>query len=281
MAIAFADARHPYSQSAFGVNIAGEYSNGFNDCGFWLRGTEQPTPLNPDCSLWNDYASWNDTVKQGLKNYALASMDALVYPFFWTWKVSCVSSYCLGGTRGSIVSCFIWLTIGVTVLKLVPAPVPAYLFCAVSLISKITPIFFLSSLSPGFIFRHRHVLLAPRCWARCSGLCPGDSVLCITLQVAGLFFPQFIGTLGFQSIRDRANVGCFEVLPIFSPCRFFFVIFHDLRPEMTNTYLFFCIYHSSMIFDTRNYFRSSDHYIGSSCDHPFIVSPCHRTKLAF
>ncbi|KAF9783864.1 glycoside hydrolase family 5 protein [Thelephora terrestris] len=80
------------SQSAFGVSIAGEYSNGFNDCGFWLRGTTQPTPMNPDCSLWNDYASWNDTVKQGLKNYALASMDALVYPFFWTWKIGPTAS---------------------------------------------------------------------------------------------------------------------------------------------------------------------------------------------
>jgi hypothetical protein len=128
--------------------------------------------------------------------------------------------------------------------------VSAYLFCAVSLIPKITPTFFLSPLSPGFIFRYLHVLLAPCSRARCSGLCPGDSVPCITLQVAGLFLPQFIGTLGFQSIRDRANEGCFEV-------------------------------YSSVTFGTRNYFRSSNHSIGSSCDHPSTVSPCHGIKLAF
>lgn len=85
-----ADVRQSGSQTAFGINIAGEFSNGFNDCGFWLRGTEAPNTLNPDCTYWNNYGSWNDTVKAGLKNFALASMDALIYPFFWTWKVSCV-----------------------------------------------------------------------------------------------------------------------------------------------------------------------------------------------
>lgn len=80
------------SQSAFGINIAGEYSNGFNDCGFWLRGTMAPTTNNPNCAFWNSYGSWNDTVKAGLKNFALASMDALVYPFFWTWKINPTAS---------------------------------------------------------------------------------------------------------------------------------------------------------------------------------------------
>jgi len=60
--------------------------------------------LNPNCPFWNDWASWNDTVKQGLQNFALASMDALMYPFFWTWKVSHVLRYYLGGTPESIVS---------------------------------------------------------------------------------------------------------------------------------------------------------------------------------
>lgn len=80
------------SQSAFGINIAGEFSNGFNDCGFWLRGTEAPDTNNPDCAFWNDAGSWNDTVKEGLKNFALASMDALIYPFFWTWKINPTAS---------------------------------------------------------------------------------------------------------------------------------------------------------------------------------------------
>jgi len=80
------------SQTAFGVNIAGEFSGGVNDCGFWLKGTEA-TPLNPDCtSIWNNAGTWNDTVKAGLKNFALASMDALMYPFFWTWKIGPTAS---------------------------------------------------------------------------------------------------------------------------------------------------------------------------------------------
>jgi len=48
--------------------------------------------MNPDCDLWNDSTSWNATVKQGLMNFALASMDALIYPFFWTWKIGPTTS---------------------------------------------------------------------------------------------------------------------------------------------------------------------------------------------
>ena len=92
------------SQTAFGVNIAGEYSNGFNDCAFWLRGPGNDDTSNPDCSFWTNYATWNDTVKEGLMNFALASMDALIYPFFWTWKVSRILIRHLGGALGPIVS---------------------------------------------------------------------------------------------------------------------------------------------------------------------------------
>lgn len=41
----------------------------------------------------NDWQSWNDTFKAGLKNYALASMDATHNFWFWTWKVCCRSLY--------------------------------------------------------------------------------------------------------------------------------------------------------------------------------------------
>ena len=98
----------------------------------------QPTPLNPDCdTLWNKYSTWNDTVKQGLKNYALASMDALIYPFFWTWKVSCVLGYGLRGVHQHPLSfILIWLTIGVSASTLAPAPVLACFFHAISLTRK-------------------------------------------------------------------------------------------------------------------------------------------------
>ena len=75
------------SQTGFGVAIAGEYSNGFNDCGFYMRGVEPYTNVNPDCAFWNDWQSWDQATKDGLLNFALASMDALEYPFFWNWKV--------------------------------------------------------------------------------------------------------------------------------------------------------------------------------------------------
>jgi hypothetical protein len=55
-----------------------------------------------------NYAGWNDTVKEGLKNFALASMDALIYPFFWTWKVSRMLGRPDEGALGFIISlsCF-------------------------------------------------------------------------------------------------------------------------------------------------------------------------------
>ena len=37
-------------------------------------------------------------------NFALASMDALMYPFFWTWKVSRVLGHYPGGALEAIVS---------------------------------------------------------------------------------------------------------------------------------------------------------------------------------
>ena len=135
------------SQSAFGINIAGEYSNGFNDCAFWLRGPGNDETSNPDCPFWTNYAAWNDTVKEGLKNFALASMDALVYPFFWTWKVSRILIRHLGGALWPIVSIPSFrLTTGVSTSTFAPkqlarAPVLPIFFYATRLAPKLTPIF--------------------------------------------------------------------------------------------------------------------------------------------
>jgi len=74
-------------QTDFGVTFAGEYSNGLNDCGFYLRSVEPYTPAVPDCAFWDDWQNWDQGTKDGLLNFALASMDALVNPFFWTWKI--------------------------------------------------------------------------------------------------------------------------------------------------------------------------------------------------
>ncbi|KAJ3981724.1 glycoside hydrolase family 5 protein [Lentinula detonsa] len=76
------------SRSDFGVTIAGEFSNGYNDCGLFLKGTSSYTPsYGGDCSLWQDASTWNDTVIAGVKAFALGSMDATQNWFFWTWKI--------------------------------------------------------------------------------------------------------------------------------------------------------------------------------------------------
>ena len=75
------------SQNTFGITIGGEYSTGFNDCGFYLRRVEPYVPNNPNCAFWDDWQNWDQATKDGVLNFALASMDAIENPFFWTWKV--------------------------------------------------------------------------------------------------------------------------------------------------------------------------------------------------
>ncbi|KAI0323600.1 glycoside hydrolase [Cubamyces sp. BRFM 1775] len=67
-------------------------ANGMNDCGLSINGI---TPsgaagganYGPGCDYWEDWQSWSDDSKAGLKNFVLASMDALGDWFFWTWKI--------------------------------------------------------------------------------------------------------------------------------------------------------------------------------------------------
>ncbi|KAI0919437.1 hypothetical protein AcV7_006173 [Taiwanofungus camphoratus] len=75
------------SRNAFGVTIAGEFSNGWNDCGLWMRGVNISASYVGNCSVWEDYTQWDQATKDGIKEFALASMDALGDWFFWTWKV--------------------------------------------------------------------------------------------------------------------------------------------------------------------------------------------------
>jgi hypothetical protein len=69
------------------VTVAGEFSNGYNDCGLYLTGVNGSHSYGGDCALWQDSSTWNATVIAGVKEFALASMDALQDWFFWTWKV--------------------------------------------------------------------------------------------------------------------------------------------------------------------------------------------------
>jgi glucan 1,3-beta-glucosidase len=75
------------SRVAFGVTVAGEFSNGYNDCGLYLTGVNGTQAFGGNCSLFMDASTWNDTVKAGVQQFALASMDATQDWFFWTWKI--------------------------------------------------------------------------------------------------------------------------------------------------------------------------------------------------
>ncbi|KAJ7511119.1 glycoside hydrolase family 5 protein [Mycena galericulata] len=88
------------SRTAFGVTVAGEFSNGYNDCGTFLTGVNGTQTYGGDCSLWLDSSTWNATVKAGLMQYALASMDAMQDWFFWTWKI--------GNATDGVVSSPLW-----------------------------------------------------------------------------------------------------------------------------------------------------------------------------
>ncbi|KAH9833448.1 glycoside hydrolase superfamily [Rhodofomes roseus] len=80
------------SRSAFGVTIAGEFSNGINDCGLWVRGVNISAAYVGNCDYWAEWESWSDETKAGLKTFALASMNALGDWFFWTWKIDSSST---------------------------------------------------------------------------------------------------------------------------------------------------------------------------------------------
>ncbi|KAJ6473490.1 glycoside hydrolase [Mycena vulgaris] len=75
------------SRSAFGVTVAGEFSNGYNDCGLYLTGVGGKQSYGGSCAEWEDSATWNATMKAGVLQFALASMDATQDWFFWTWKI--------------------------------------------------------------------------------------------------------------------------------------------------------------------------------------------------
>ncbi|KAF9228587.1 glycoside hydrolase family 5 protein [Gyrodon lividus] len=85
------------SMSAFGLSAAGEFSNAVTDCGLWVNGVGLGTryegtypgnwPVVGSCTPWTDWQTWDTTMKTGIMNFALASMDALQNWFFWTWKI--------------------------------------------------------------------------------------------------------------------------------------------------------------------------------------------------
>ncbi|KAI0073577.1 glycoside hydrolase [Panus rudis PR-1116 ss-1] len=75
------------SRTAFGVTVGGEFSNAINDCGLFVNGVTNSHRSAADCDFFSDHTQWDQKTKDGLKTFAMASMDALGDFFFWTWKI--------------------------------------------------------------------------------------------------------------------------------------------------------------------------------------------------
>ncbi|PPQ73542.1 hypothetical protein CVT24_007452 [Panaeolus cyanescens] len=75
------------TRNTYGVVVAGEWSNGFNDCGLFLRGVGGQASYGGNCDIWQDSSHWSAGTKAGLLRFSSASMDALRDWFFWTWKI--------------------------------------------------------------------------------------------------------------------------------------------------------------------------------------------------
>ncbi|KZP09046.1 glycoside hydrolase family 5 protein [Athelia psychrophila] len=75
------------SKTAFGVTIAGEFTAGFNACGLYVLGVNDPANATLNCDLWSDHTQWNSTVISAILDFTLGSMDAAQDYFFRTWKI--------------------------------------------------------------------------------------------------------------------------------------------------------------------------------------------------
>jgi glucan 1,3-beta-glucosidase len=87
------------SLANFGMTTAGEFSNAVTDCGLWLNNVNSGTryegtyddgaqwPKQGSCTDWTDWQNWDQEMKDDIKTFAMASMDALQNWFFWTWKI--------------------------------------------------------------------------------------------------------------------------------------------------------------------------------------------------
>lgn len=73
--------------AAFGLTAAGEFSNAVTDCGLYVNGVNLGTryegtyPGNPSrvgsCDPWIDWQTWDQSMKDSIKAFAMSSMDAL------------------------------------------------------------------------------------------------------------------------------------------------------------------------------------------------------------
>lgn len=91
------------SQQNFGFSYSGEWALDVNDCGVYLNnvgngarhdgtyiapgGTKPLYNATGSCDSWNDWETWDDTLKQNYQQVAYGHMDALQNWFFWTWTI--------------------------------------------------------------------------------------------------------------------------------------------------------------------------------------------------
>jgi glucan 1,3-beta-glucosidase len=82
---------------SFGLTNAGEFSNAVTDCGLFLNGVGLGTryegtytdgstwPKVGSCTTWTDWQNYDTTTKAAIRQFSLASMDALqVFANFYT-----------------------------------------------------------------------------------------------------------------------------------------------------------------------------------------------------
>ncbi|KLO13412.1 glycoside hydrolase [Schizopora paradoxa] len=75
------------SQTGFGITIAGEFSAGYNDCGYMLNGPSNEHSTSANCTFWQDATLWDQATLDGVKSFVQSSMEATQNWFFWTWKI--------------------------------------------------------------------------------------------------------------------------------------------------------------------------------------------------
>jgi glucan 1,3-beta-glucosidase len=85
------------SSTALGITTAGEWIFAINDCGLYVNtvgkgtryeGTFDGNARIGDCAPWNNYSTWDQSIKDGLKSLGMSTMVALGDLFFWTWKIA-------------------------------------------------------------------------------------------------------------------------------------------------------------------------------------------------
>ncbi|KIY43608.1 glycoside hydrolase family 5 protein, partial [Fistulina hepatica ATCC 64428] len=86
------------SMANFGLTTAGEFSNAVTDCGKYLNGVNLGVRYEGtytggtyervgSCDPWVDYENYSTDMKESIRTFAMASMDALQNWFFWAWKI--------------------------------------------------------------------------------------------------------------------------------------------------------------------------------------------------